>query len=179
MDRTLYLCGGCFWGIEHLVEGMPGVTSTEVGYANGGRPEDAVYERVCAGGTGFRECVRCGFRGGEDVARRLLFSFFAVIDPTAVNRQGNDVGEQYQAGVFWDPGDGDTEREVLAVAAAVAARHPGFAVELGPLESFYPAEGYHQRYLDRNPGGYCHVAPGLIRALQDGTVDPAEGYRLP
>lgn len=178
MTKTIYLAGGCFWGIEHLLQKMPGVTDTCVGYANGTGEADATYERVCAGGTGFRECVRCEYDPATTTLDRLLFAFFAVIDPTAVNRQGNDVGEQYQAGIYWEPGDTGTEEDVLAVAAVERSRTPGFAVELSPLMNFYPAEEYHQDYLEKNPGGYCHVPGALIDALAAGTVDPGR-YRRP
>ena len=176
-DRTIYLAGGCFWGVEALMHRMPGVTDTCVGYANGTGESDADYETVCSGRTGFRETVRVRFDPSKTSTDALVFALVAVIDPTAHNRQGNDEGTQYQAGVFWEPGDDVTEADVRRVLALVARRTPGFAMELGPLENFFPAEDYHQDYLEKNPRGYCHVSPALMRALAAERIDPGRYQR--
>ena len=113
--------------------------------------------------TGFREAVQIVCDPGVISLEHLLFAFFAVIDPEMVNRQGMDFGSQYQTGVYWtDPAD---EAVIRAVAAREAAGYPFFAVELRPLACFYPAEAYHQRYLEKHPTGYCHIGPGRIAAL--------------
>ena len=163
MEKTLCLAGGCFWGMERLYRSLPGVEAVTAGYANGDSPDHANYEAVCTGMTGFREAVQIVCDPGVISLEHLLFAFFAVIDPEMVNRQGMDFGSQYQTGVYWtDPAD---EAVIRAVAAREAAGYPFFAVELRPLACFYPAEAYHQRYLEKHPTGYCHIWPGRIAAL--------------
>jgi len=164
-ERTIYLAGGCFWGVEHLMRQLEGVTGTCVGYANGTGEADATYQTVCAGHTGFKETVRVRWDPERTTLGFLLHAFFEVIDPTTPNRQGNDVGTQYQAGIFWDPDDGETGVDVALVCADVRERTPGFCVLVEPLTNFFPAEDYHQDYLMKNPGGYCHVSPAAIARL--------------
>lgn len=176
MKKRLYLAGGCFWGMERLFRSLPGVENVTAGYANGDSPAHANYQDVCSGVTGFRETVRVDYDGGVCPIERLLFSFFAVIDPETPNRQGADVGSQYQTGVYWE--DPEDAPAIRAAADMEAAAVIVFAVEIGPLRSFYPAEAYHQRYLESHPGGYCHVAPGRIAALARYPFSP-EGYTAP
>ena len=162
-QRTLYLAGGCFWGMEALCRALPGVLDTIVGYANGDRAENARYDIVCTGITGFRETVQVRYDPAVLSLMHLLFSFFAVIDPETPDRQGPDIGSQYQAGVYWtDPSDEAVIRSVFAVESA---GRPCFAAKHGPLRHSYPAEKEHQRYLDRHPRGYCHIAPWRRSAL--------------
>lgn len=170
--KTIYLAGGCFWGMEYLMKRMGGVVSCEVGYANGTGEADANYETVCKGETGFRETVKVVYDPARTSLERLLFAFFVAINPETPNRQGNDVGTQYQAGIYWEPGDAESAAIAERVAAVERRRHDRFAVELGPLENFYAAEEYHQDYLEKNPGGYCHIPFALVNALSRGTVDP-------
>ena len=164
MEKLIYLAGGCFWGMERLYRALPGVLEVTAGYANGVSAEKANYETVCSGVTGFRETVRVSYDPEQISLEHLLFVFFAVIDPETPNRQGPDFGSQYQAGVYWT--DGADESAILQIAALEAAAAPRFAVELKPLENFYPAEEYHQRYLEKHPGGYCHISPLRMRALE-------------
>ena len=172
--NTIYLAGGCFWGIEHLMKALPGVVDTAAGYANGTGEVDADYRTVCTGKTGFRETVRVRFDTEVTSVDALLYALFHVIEPEAVNRQGADVGTQYQAGIYWLPGDGATEADVRRVCDVERARHAGFAVEVKPLENFFEAEEYHQDYLDKNPDGYCHVPKTTIAQLAATPFD--EGY---
>lgn len=161
--RTIYFAGGCFWGMERLYRALPGVTEVTAGYANGDSPDQARYEVICSGTTGFRETVQVMYDPSIISLDALLFAFFAVIDPEIFNRQGVDFGSQYQTGVYWTaPRDEATIREIAALEAASL---PCFAVELKALENFFPAEEVHQRYLEKHPQGYCHVAPGRIAAL--------------
>ena len=160
---VIYLAGGCFWGMERLFRSLSGVTEVTPGYANGDRPEHARYETVCTGTTGFRETVRVDYDPAGISLEHLLFAFFASIDTETPNRQGPDIGSQYQSGVYW--GDGYTEAAVRRIADVEAAGVSYFAVELMPLASFFPAEAYHQRYLEKHPGGYCHIGPGKLAAL--------------
>lgn len=159
----IYFAGGCFWGMERLYRALPGVEAVTAGYANGDSPAHASYEAVCTGTTGFRETVRVDYDSTKISLEHLLFAFFAVVDVETPNRQGPDFGSQYQSGVYWT--DGADEAAVRRIAALEAAAVPFFAVELCPLACFYPAEEYHQRYLEKHPGGYCHVAPWRIAAL--------------
>lgn len=168
-ERVVYLAGGCFWGIEHLMKALPGVTDTQTGYANGTGPDpasQATYKQVCSNTTGFRETVRVRFDPARITLDHILYALFEVIDPTLRNRQGADVGTQYQAGVYWEPSDAQTAKDVHRVCAWEAARHPGFAVEVKPLENFFEAEDYHQDYLDTHPDGYCHVPAAKIEELR-------------
>ena len=165
MNRTITLAGGCFWGMEELYRRLPGVAAVTPGYANGDSPAHADYQTVCTGDTGFREAVQVVYDPALCPLERLLFTFFAVVDLTTPNKQGPDVGTQYQSGIYWsDPGD---EALVRRIAAMEAASVPVFAVELKPLDCFYPAEDYHQRYLQKNPGGYCHISVWHRLALPD------------
>ena len=173
MGGTIYFAGGCFWGMEALFRRLKGVVSVTAGYANGDA-DHASYGDVRAGLTGFREAVRVEY---EDVSLpHLLFAFFASIDPETPNRQGPDIGSQYQTGVYWtDPAD---EAVIRSIAAMEAAAVPYFAVELKPLTCFYPAEPFHQRYLEKHPSGYCHVAPWKLAALAKYPFSTA-GYDRP
>ncbi len=167
--RIIYLAGGCFWGVEKLMQSIPGVIDAVSGYANGTDEQDADYKTVCTGKTGFRETVRVTYDPNRVSLDQLLFVYFAVIDPTAVNQQGHDIGTQYQAGIYY--ADAEAQATVERIAAIEKARTPGFAVEIGPLINFFLAEEYHQDYLDKNPGGYCHIPFAKIAQFSKGTID--------
>ena len=121
--------------------------------------------------TGVQTCALPIYATSVDA---LLYALFHVIEPEAVNRQAHDVGTQYQAGVYWMPGDEDVEADVHRVMAVERARYEHFAVEEKPLENFFAAEEYHQDYLDKNPAGYCHVPRATIAQLAAEPFD--EGY---
>ena len=161
--ETIYFAGGCFWGMEHLYRQLPGVAEVTPGYANGDCPEHAHYAAVCTGVTGFRETVQVVYDPAVVPLEHLLFAFFAVIDPETPNRQGMDFGTQYQTGVYWT--SPEQEAVVRRMFDIVAAALDCFEVESGPLLSFYPAEEPHQRYLEKHPGGYCHISLSKISAL--------------
>ena len=156
--HTIYLAGGCFWGLEAYMKKLPGVYDTDVGYANG-TTEDPTYEEVCYKNTGHAETVKVVYDTSRISTEQILDGFFKVVDPTSVNRQGNDKGSQYRSGIYYtDEADKD-------VADAAAARQQEnykkkIATEVMPLDNFYLAEDYHQDYLDKNPGGYCHINLG-------------------
>ena len=158
--KKIYLAGGCFWGTEHLFSLVEGVKKTEVGYANSIIPEPS-YKMVCTGRTGAAETVEIGYDPMEVGLTDLLALYFRSIDPTSLNRQGGDQGTQYRTGIYWtDPADRET---IDAMLAMLQRRHSKpLAIESGELRNFYPAEDYHQQYLDKNPGGYCHVNPALF-----------------
>ena len=160
-EQTIYLAGGCFWGLEKYLAAIPGVRGTRAGYANG-RVVDPSYEQVCTGETDAVETVEVRWEDSALGLGELLALFFEVIDPTSVNRQGNDIGRQYRTGIYWsDPADEPVVRGALAELAAVYPGR-GLVVEALPLDTFYEAEEYHQHYLDKNPGGYCHIRAGAI-----------------
>ena len=175
-DNVIYLAGGCFWGIEHLMASIPGVIDAESGYANGRNPEDANYQTICSEDTGFRETVRVEYDSEQVSLDALLMAYFYVIDPTVQNRQGNDIGTQYQTGVYYT---NDATRETVErIAAIERSRSPEFHVEIGPLLNYYPAEDYHQNYLVNNPYGYCHIPMEEIRLFSSLRIDPGD-YQKP
>lgn len=176
-SSVIYLAGGCFWGMEKLMQSIPGVLDAQSGYANGTGEADANYKTVCAGKTGFRETVRVSYDPARVSLDQLLFAYFAVVDKTAVNRQGHDVGTQYQAGIYY--ADDAAKAVVERVAGVERARTPGFAVEIKPLKNFFPAEEYHQDYLDKNPGGYCHIPFAEIARFSRAVVDAGAYPRPP
>ena len=175
-ENVIYLAGGCFWGMEKLMRSIPGVTDTESGYANGTCEEDADYNTVCSGKTGFRETVRVEYDSEKVSLDALLLAYFYVIDPTATNRQGNDKGPQYQTGIYYT--NEKAKETVERIAAVEKGRTEDFAVETGPLLNYYPAEEYHQDYLEKNPGGYCHIPNAEIELFSKLTIDPGD-YRKP
>lgn len=174
--KKIYLAGGCFWGTEHLMALIPGVIATEVGYANSS-VASPTYEMVCTGRTGAAETVEVIYDSNLIGLSDILALYFRSIDPTSVNRQGGDRGTQYRTGIYYTD---EAEMPVIeAVVATVARRHSRpLAVEVERLRNFYPAEEYHQDYLDKNPGGYCHVNPALFAEARNMTrsksVDKAE-----
>lgn len=153
--KTIYLAGGCFWGTEKYLSSLKGVAATEVGYANG-RTENPSYEDVCYKNTGHAETVKVEYDPSILPLKDLLILFYEVIDPTSVNRQGNDVGTQYRTGIYYiDETDLPIIKESLK---ELKKEYPvPLAIEVEPLDNYYPAEEYHQKYLDKNPGGYCHI----------------------
>ena len=159
--KTIVLAGGCFWGVQKYLSLIPGVANTQVGYANSTR-EAPSYEQVCTGVTNAAEAVRVSYDPEALPLRDLLDLFFAVIDPIAINQQGNDVGTQYRTGIYYPPQQAGREQEatITAALAQLQRRYAApLAIEAGPLANFYPAEDYHQDYLRKNPGGYCHINP--------------------
>ena len=159
MNRTIYLAGGCFWGCQKYFDLLDGVTSTEVGYANGPTANPS-YQDVCAD-SGHAEAVRVEYDPERLPLRALLDAYFRVIDPVSVNRQGGDTGIQYRTGIYYtDPDMLPVIREICDEEAAKIGAP--LAVEVEPLINFFPAEEYHQKYLDKNPGGYCHIPASFL-----------------
>lgn len=157
--KTIYLAGGCFWGAQRFFDQFDTVKSTCVGYANG-RTDNPTYREVC-GGSGHAETVRIEYDEELMPTSKLLEYYFMMIDPESVNKQGEDEGEQYRTGIYYD--DESLLPDILAGYDIEASKHSGpLAVEVKPLEAFYTAEEYHQKYLDKNPNGYCHVPKWLF-----------------
>ena len=174
--NIIYLAGGCFWGLEKLMQSIPGVTDAVSGYANGTGEADANYRTVVGGKTGFRETVKVTYDPERVSLDALLLAYFYVVDPTVENRQGNDVGSQYQTGVYYT--DDASKETVERIAALERGRREKFAVEIGPLVNFFPAEEYHQDYLDKNPNGYCHIPRAEIELFSQMKIDPGD-YKKP
>lgn len=162
--NTIYLAAGCFWGAQRYFDCLAGVTKTEVGYANG-KTAAPTYEQVKHENTGHAETVKVEFDPENITLPELLQQYFKVIDPVSLNRQGGDVGTQYRTGIYYtDPADLPTiESELRGLQAHYAEP---LAVEVLPLENFYTAEEYHQKYLDKNPTGYCHISPKMFEAAR-------------
>lgn len=156
MDKgEIVLAGGCFWGTEAYLKRLPGIIQTEVGYANSSTPQPS-YEEVCSGETGAAEAVRVIYDKEVIPLPLLLEAYLRTIDPTSLNRQGNDRGTQYRTGIYWTD---ERDAPIVISELSKVERRIGrrVRVEARPLQSFYPAEPYHQNYLDVNPSGYCHV----------------------
>jgi peptide-methionine (S)-S-oxide reductase len=164
------LGGGCFWCTEAVFQRVKGVTRVESGYCNGLRAARSTYEQVCRGDTGFNEVVRVEYNRQQIALRQLLEIFFAVHDPTSLNRQGNDTGTQYRSGIYYS----DKDDQVLAtqfIAEATSMGHfdKHIVTEVMPLAHYWPAEDYHQNYFLNHPEqGYCTfvVAPKVRKLGQ-------------
>lgn len=153
--RDIVLAGGCFWGMEAFMKRIPGVLNTECGYANA-CIEKPTYDMVCTGETQAAEAVHIQFDDSILPLPVLLEAFLSAIDPTTLNRQGNDIGTQYRSGIYWiNSTDKATIQAVLQGAQAASIRP--IVVEEAALSSFYPAEEEHQDYLEKHPHGYCHT----------------------
>jgi peptide methionine sulfoxide reductase msrA/msrB len=155
--ETAILAGGCFWGMEELLRKLPGVLDTEVGYTGGVVPH-ATYERVKKGTTGHAEAVRVVFDPEKLSYEDLLLYFFRIHDPTTPNRQGNDIGTQYRSAIFVL---NETQRRVAEAVKDRVNRSGAWkrpvVTEIVLAGVFWPAEEYHQDYLQKHPGGYtCH-----------------------
>lgn len=155
--ETAILAGGCFWGMEDILRKIPGVISTEAGYAGG--QAGVTYDDVHTGASGNAEAVRLVFDSKKLSFEDLLAKwFFRMHDPTTKDRQGNDVGSQYRSAIFaTSPAQQETAERVKQRVAASGVWGKPIVTEIVPASTFTPAEEFHQRYLAKNPGGYtCH-----------------------
>lgn len=153
--KEIYLAGGCFWGTEHFFKQIDGVTDTETGFANG-NTENPTYEEVYTDTTGYAETVRIRYDEEKTGLRFLLDMFFLAIDPTLANQQGHDVGTRYRTGVYYtDEADLEIIRKVFEEKQKLYDKP--IVTEVEKLKCFYPADAYHQDYLDKHPDGYCHL----------------------
>ena len=160
MTHEIYLAAGCFWGAEHYLKKIRGVTMTEVGFANG-RTENPTYKEVYTDTTGYAECVHVVFDDEVLPLPFLVRLYLRAIDPTSLNRQGEDEGTRYRTGIYYtDAADEPVARAILDEAQR--RYDEPLCVELLPLQNFYTAEEYHQDYLDKNPTGYCHLPSELF-----------------
>ena len=160
MTKEIHLAAGCFWGAEHYLKLIDGVTLTEVGFANG-NTENPTYKEVYTDQTGYAEAVRVQYDPERIGLETLLRLYFKSIDPLSLNKQGEDVGTRYRTGIYYtDTADIPVIEKVYAEEQQQYAQP--LAVEKKPLVNFYTAEEYHQDYLDKNPTGYCHLPQSLF-----------------
>lgn len=154
MEQAIF-AAGCFWGVQYYFDQVPGVVETVAGYT-GGTTEDPTYEEVCAHGTGHAEAVLVRFDTGKVSYETLLKHFFRLHDPTQLNRQGPDVGDQYRSAIFYV---GDDQKAVAErVREEQQATHDDRIVtEITAAGPFYEAEDYHQKFTERTGRGMCHV----------------------
>lgn len=170
--KEIYFAGGCFWGTEHLFQQVRGVVATEVGYANG-KIKNPTYEQVVSHTTGFTETVKVKYDADEVDLKLLIDLYFKSIDPTTLNRQGNDVGDNYRSGIYFT--DKETGAVVKSEVEKLAKNYSKkVVVETTNLKNFYKAEDYHQDYLDKNPGGYCHIEPGIFEEARNANPLPKD-----
>jgi peptide-methionine (S)-S-oxide reductase len=157
--RTATFGMGCFWGAEKKFWQLPGVFSTQVGYAGGATP-NPTYREVCSGGTGHTEVVRVVYDPAKVSFGELLRVFWENHDPTQGMRQGNDVGTQYRSGIYFES---DEQKKIAQASLAMYQQeltksgHGTITTEIAPLTEFFNAEDYHQQYLAKNPDGYCGI----------------------
>ncbi len=158
MNKTIYLAGGCFWGVEAYFKQLKGVIDTTVGYANG-NTSFPKYEDLKAGKATHAETVKVDYDDEVIPLTKLLEHYLRFVDPYSVDQQGHDKGHQYRSGVYYtDLLDGITAENYFSHLLK-----PGYKIKIEKMLNFYPAEEYHQDYLDKNPGGYCHVNLSLIK----------------
>ncbi len=157
--KTIYLAGGCFWGVEEYFSRIEGIIDTDVGYANG-KKISPTYEQVCTGLTGHAETVYIKFDDSILPLESILERFFKIIDPTLLNRQGGDIGNQYRTGIYYVDFD-DLEIIKKVIEKEQLKYKDPIVTEVKELAFFYYAEDYHQDYLKKNPGGYCHIDMSL------------------
>ncbi|WP_084051999.1 peptide-methionine (R)-S-oxide reductase MsrB [Desulfonispora thiosulfatigenes] len=173
--KEIYLAGGCFWGTEKYFSQVKGIISTEVGYANG-NTENPSYEDVCRRNSGHSEAVRLVYNPGEVSLEFILQLFYDVIDPLTLNRQGNDIGTQYRTGIYYTDND-DKQIIVDSLKELQKNYESPIAIEVMPLENYFPAEEYHQKYLDNNPSGYCHIGQDKFLKAKS-AQDPKLKYQV-
>jgi methionine-S-sulfoxide reductase len=160
MTKDIYLAAGCFWGAEHYLKRVRGVVKTETGYANGNIAYPT-YREVYTDKTGYAETVHVVYDPDVLGLDRLVQIYFKAIDPTSLNRQGEDEGTRYRTGIYYsDPADLPAIQRICErVSGEIKAP---LAVEVKPLKNFYRAEEEHQDYLDKHPQGYCHIPLALM-----------------
>lgn len=153
--KEIYLAGGCFWGVEEYFSRIPGVLKTKVGYANG-NTKNPTYEEVCTGLTNHAETIYVKYDSDNLNLDTILSYFFKIIDPTVLNRQGPDIGTQYRTGIYYVD---DSDRAVIDnfISHRQKDYKEKIVTEVEKLKVFYDGEEYHQDYLKKNPGGYCHI----------------------
>lgn len=154
--KEIWLAGGCFWGVEAYMARIYGVYDVTSGYANG-NTENPTYEEVCFGNTGHAETVNVLYDPKKTDLETILTYFLKIIDPTLLNRQGNDRGKQYRTGIYYKEESDQAIIQKLLLLEQEKYDDP-IVTEVELLDNFYLAEDYHQDYLEKNPDGYCHIS---------------------
>ncbi len=155
--ETAVFAAGCFWGVEEYFADIPGVHKTEVGYT-GGTKEHPTYEEVCRHGTGHAEAVKIEFDPQVISYETLVRKFFKLHDPTTLNRQGGDVGDQYRSAIFYTtPEQYNIAEQVKNELEMVKVYSRPIVTEIVPVAPWFKAEEYHQQYNKKRGGGTCHV----------------------
>ena len=158
MKKTIYFAGGCFWGVQAYFKSLKGVESTRVGYANG-TTAFPKYEDLKSGRADHAETVKIDYNPEIISLEKLLEHFLRFVDPYSIDKQGHDEGHQYRSGVYYT----DLLDAIDVEMYFSSHLEPGYKIEIQMMRNFFPAEEYHQDYLDKNPGGYCHVNLNLIQ----------------
>ncbi|HKV29826.1 MAG TPA: peptide-methionine (S)-S-oxide reductase MsrA [Candidatus Dormibacteraeota bacterium] len=164
MSQAIF-AAGCFWGVEAAFREVPGVTATTVGYT-GGTTKNPSYSQVCSGNTGHAEAVQVDFDPSRVAYEQLLDVFWASHDPTTLNRQGWDLGSQYRSAIFFT----DPIQQAAATASLLTrqeTRRKPIVTEITPASAFYPAENYHQQYLEKRGQASCHVGLNSAQPVID------------
>lgn len=158
--EKIVFAGGCFWGTQHLLSLLHGLRHLTVGYANSD-VANPTYEQVCTGVTNAAEAVEVSYNATVVDLTKLIDFFLKSIDPISKNKQGEDRGTQYRTGIYYTT---DSQKRAAYDALQRLQKHydKPLCVELLPLKNFFAAEDYHQDYLDKNPGGYCHISRELM-----------------
>ena len=160
-SSQVYLAGGCFWGVEQYFALVPGVLDAVSGYSQG-TVENPSYQEVCTGTTGHTETVQVVYDASGVSLNQLLNLYFDIIYPYSLTQQGNDRGPQYRTGIYYtNEADGQIAQNFIAEKQAATDRK--IVVEVEPVRNFFPAESYHQDYLEKNPFGYCHISRDKFR----------------
>ena len=157
----IWFAAGCFWGAQKFFKMVDGVVFTEVGFANG-QTANPTYKEVYTDKTGHAECVHLKYNPSAISLKELVGLFLKIVDPFSINRQGEDEGTRYRTGIYFNRNsDCEEIKAVISAFEEVAGR--SVAVEIQHLASFFRAEEYHQNYLEKNPGGYCHLNPEIFK----------------
>ena len=156
--KTIYLAGGCFWGVERYFSLAKGIVSTEVGYANGTK-DNPKYEDLKKGLDDASETVKIIYDEKVISLEKILELYLRVVDPYSINKQGEDEGIQYRSGIYYL----DEEDKKIIVNYFKSVSLKDYAIEILPLRKFYKAEEYHQKYLEKNPHGYCHINMDFLK----------------
>ena len=159
--KEIILAGGCFWGVEAYFQRLNGVIKTAVGYTDG-VTENPNYKEVCSGTTNHAEACKIIYDENIITLEKILEHFFRIIDPTSLNRQGHDIGTQYRTGVYYKTEEDKEIIKKFILDKAEKYSRP-IVVDIKKEGRFWDAEEYHQNYLIKNPGGYCHVDLNLIK----------------
>lgn len=167
--KEIYLAGGCFWGTEKYLSQINGIVETEVGYANG-NTEHPTYEQVCRKNTGHAEAVKVIYDPFKINLTLILDLYYDTINPTTINRQGGDVGSQYRTRIYYTD-ISDKETILKSLNELQKKYDKPVVVEALPLQNYYKAEEYHQKYLDKNPNGYCHIGKDLFNKAKTANLN--------